>query len=267
MSSKFRTSKTVWVVAATAVLAVFMIILFAANSAPGGQSSIVLPTPALDADTENSSSNSENVSGNNDFVIITKDNVATALQTLSRPSSYQQTYTVMTGSENQTIEKTVQLWFNNGIIRADVTSGNQTQSILADGTILYMWYDKQNKYAEFELNEVVDVEDLLGLPDFDAYLQLSPEIVTETEYLYLDESQISCIFVNTEDETLTTRYWVNLENGLLYQVEALENGTAVYSIKQTAFEALATEDEGFFGRFVLPDSSVPFTEEAGTQQP
>ena len=268
MSSKMHSGKTVWIAAAAAILVILLVILLAVKSTPGDHDTIVLPTPSVDANEGHNQSDSAAEGEQSDFVEVTNDNVATVLQTLSRPSSYRQSYTVTVGSGERQHEKTVNLWVNSGITHAEIVYKQQTQSMITDGKTLYLWYDNQRNYISLQLDDGFTPEDILGLPDFDAYLQLSPSSVTEANYLLLEDAQISCIYVSaTYAENCEIHYWINLENGLMYQSEAIEADKLVYVVQQAGFDLLAAEDEGFSDKFVLPDGTVPFTVETRMLQP
>ncbi len=260
MFSKLRNGKAVWIGAASVILVVlFLIMLFIVQSSPKKQESIVLP-PAV----PNSSSDKEPISDPNtnqvsDFIELTNENVQTVLQTLNIPTAYHQSYTVMVGQEEQQLKKEIHLWVNGDLLHAEVKFEQTVQSLITDGVSAYLWYEDSPEYVSIEIREGVSPEDLLGLPDFDSYLQISQTAVVDTDYLFLDEEDVQCIYVCVQtDDNQTIRYWVNLSNGLLYQADALENSTPVYSIYQTAFEQLAIEDEIFNDRFVLPDGTTAF---------
>ena len=92
--------------------------------------------------------------------------------------------------------------------------------------------------------------------------------ITDGGYLVLEDPKVQSAYVCCQDELGNTwRYWVNLDNGLLYMADVLEHSTQVYAIRQTYLELLAQEDETFSGRFLLPDGTQPFSEETQTPQP
>lgn len=269
MLLKIQNKKAVWI-GASAVIAVIllMIILFATQGAPNQQESIILP-PDLTETSENLPSEEDVFDGNNDsFVTVTKDNVQTVLQTLSRPAAYHQKYLVTVGTGEPQRKLDVELWVNSGLLHAEVVSGQQVRSLITDGTTVHMWYNDSQEYVSIELQEGMTVEDILGLPDFDSYLNIPKDSVVDTDYLPPEGSSTPCIYVCTQnDAEQSVCYWVNLENGLLYQADATENDKQVYAIHQTGFDLLAVEDESFSDRFILPDGSVPFIAEARTRQP
>lgn len=269
MLPKIQNKKAVWI-GASAVIAVilFLIILFVTQAAPNQQESIILP-PDLTETTENTPSEDDISNIDNDnFITVTKDNVHTVLQTLSRPIAYHQKYAVTVGAGEKQRKQDVELWVNSGLLHAEVTSGQQVRSLVTDGTSVHLWYNDSQEYVSVELEEGMTAEDLLGLPDFDAYLNITKDSVVDTDYLTPDDSNTSCIYVCTQNENdQSVCYWVNLENGLLYQADAQEHNKQVYTIRQTGFDLLVVEDESFSDRFILPDGSIPFTAGVRMQQP
>ena len=269
MNPKMKNNRIVWVGAAIVfVVILFLIVLFATQAAPNQQESIILP-PDLTEATENTPAENDSFgNGYDSFITITKDNVNTVLQTLNRPAAYRQKYLVTVGAGERQRTVDVELWVNSSLLHAEVTSGQLIRSLVTDGSSVHMWYNGSQEYVSIELEEEMTAEDILGLPDFDAYLNISADTVVDTDYLVPEDSNARCIYVSVKNESAqSVRYWVNLENGLLYQADALENGKQVYTVRQTEFDFLAFEDESFSDRFTLPDGSVPFTVEARTLQP
>ena len=261
MPQKKISSKAVWAVSAAVIIVViFLILMFATQKPATKQESIVLP-PVQEEQTENSISPSDTPEHNaeNQYFEVNNENVLMALQSLNRPAAYHQTYSVTVGSDDQRAVHTVDFWMNGPYIHAEISDDQNIRSIISDGNTAYLWYQHDKTYISVSLTDGLAVEDLMGLPDFDAYLQLQQTDVIDSGYLVLEDPAVQCIYVCTQDEISgTSRYWVNLENGLLYQSDALENSNQIYTIKQTVFEELAMEDESFQDRFQLPDGTKPF---------
>ena len=261
MPQKKISSKAVWAVSASVIIVVILLILLFLTQKPAAkQESIVLPSVQEEpAENIQSPSDEQDESSSQQFFEVSNENVLMALHSLNRPASYHQTYTVTVGSDEQRAFHTVDFWVNGPYIHAEVSDGQNTRSIISDGDTAYLWYQNDEPYISVSLTDGLQTEDLMGLPNFDAYLIIQQEHVVDSGYLTLEDPVVQCIYVCTQDEkTDASRYWVNLENGLLYQADVLENSNQVYSIKQTLFEALATEDESFANRFQLPDGTTPF---------
>lgn len=267
MSPKKISGKTVWIVSlAAAVLVAALIALFADQFLKKQQQQrIVLPSQTMEVPAEHD----PETPPKDDFLNVTNENVLTALRSISRPSSYHQTYVVTVGSDETQAVRTVELWVNGDLLRAEISAdGQQTRILVSNGVTAVLWYEGSENTLSIQLEETLSEEDLLNLPDFDAFLNLEQDQVVDSDYLVFEDSQVQCIYVCTQEENGdTTRHWVSLENGLLYQSDVLENSNQVYVIRQTQYELLAAEDETFADRFVLPDGSDPFTAASEMQQP
>ena len=265
MTPKKNSGKAVWAVSISVILvALGMIGLFLLQMPSQQQETIVLPPETVVEPTVESVPEQKPES---DFLDVTNENVLPVLQTLTRPTAYHQTYSVTVGADDMQAAKTVELWVNGDMLHAEVSDDRQTRVLISDGSNAYLWYTDQKKILTVPLRENLTEEDILGLPAFDAFLSLNRSDVVDSDYLVLEDPQMQCIYVSTQDfNGVTTRHWVSLESGLLYQSDVLENSNQVYTIRQTGFSLLATEDESFDERFVLPDGSDPFIE-AETQQP
>ncbi len=270
MPPKKLPSKAVWVVSFSVIVVVVLLVLLFLSASPGeAQDSIILP-----AEQDNTPSDSlilpdqEEPSEDSGFFDVNNDNVLLALQSLDRAGAYHQSYTVTVGSDDIQSVQNVELWINGNYVHAEVSDDSQTKHLISDGETVYIWYNQETHVVSVMLEDGMIVEDLLGLPDLDAYLQVPQDEVVDSGYLVLEDPQVQCIYICMQNDLVdTVRYWVNLENGLLYQSDVLEESDRVYAIHQTFFETLAVEDEIFRDRFVLPDGSVPFTAARTVLQP
>lgn len=259
----------VWAVSAAVILVVVLLAaFFLGHQTPKEEDAILLPAPPTAGSDTLPEEEALPEAPDETFVALNNDNVVMALQTLHRPAAYHQTYDVSVGVDDAMTLKKVSLWVNGDLLQAEVSDEQQVRTLITDGTTAYMWYNGDEAYISVTLQDHMHVEDLLGLPDFDSYLELRPESVVDSGYLYLEDPQMQCIYVCLQSaENTTVRHWVNLENGLLYQSDVLENSDQVYKIRQTQFEALAVEDETFADCFLLPDGTFPFTAKTRIQQP
>ncbi len=270
MPPQKRSGKAAWAVFAAFAAVALLLILFFLNQKPSDQKDgIVLPDPQETLQQGAiSEPNKENEPGNNQFLEVTDKNVLSALQSLSRPAAYHQIYQVAVGTEGAQAVSQVMLWVNGSLLHAEISDGTQVRSVISDGSIAYTWYDNDKRYISVVLDQGMRMEDLLGLPDFDSYLTVKQDEVVDSDYLILEDAQIPCIYVCAQKDALYSyRYWVNLDTGLLFQSDVLENSTRVYEIRQQLYETLALEDETFDDRFHLPDGSDPFTAASKMLQP
>ena len=265
MNQKFSSRKTLWGISIAGLLiAVLLICVFVSTTGSAMKEGIVLP----DRTEENSSDELPEQTENTDFLEITPENVLTALHTLERPEAYYQSCTVTVGVQPYQSAKEVHLWVNGDLLHAEVRDAHHTKHLLTDGAVAYIWYEGNIAPARILLTEYLTQEDLLGLPDFDGFLTVEQEHITDAGYLFLDESNIPCIYVaSRQTPSAVVRYWVNLDSGLLYQADAMEDSDQVYHVRQQSFELLSPEQDELWSKMRLPDGTAPFTEAEQGQQP
>ena len=248
------------------VIAGLLLIAFSLSQSDKRQESIVLPsTTPVEPQPQPETPQEEETS----FAQVTKDNVRAVLErTIQRPDAYHQSYTVTVGADEAQSARTVELWVSGALLHAEVSDEARTRTLLTDRHTAYIWYNDNTNYLTLTLEEGVDPWALLGIPNYDYLEVLASSTITDADFLVLEDPQVQSIYVCCQnDQVVTNRYWVNLDNGLLYMADVLEESRQVYSIRQVFYEALALEDEAFSNRFILPDGVRPFTEAGKTQQP
>lgn len=190
-------------------------------------------------------------------VEITPQTVQAAIKSLSRPASY---------GRNMTIEY---LWEGGGgtlelytIVRGDWTRvdrglpGGQTRISITNGEQTYIWYgyDRNAEVLAVPAGDIsADAEQ--SIPTYEDILDLPVEDITLADYRPLDA--LTCIYVETEEDGYTARYWVSVENGLLVQAERLLGDETVY--RMTSLYVDQTEYDA--SRFTLPDGTVLLDED------
>ena len=200
---------------------------------------------------------------------VTPENVATVLNSLERPAYYHQVYTVLVGKEGAGQNKTVELWVNDTMIRAQITSDRQTKTILYDNEGMYIWYASNEHPVFLKHSQDRTFEDILGLPAFNYMQTIENSTTSDAEYLVLEEAtgDIACVFLSLFDHNgAQLRYWVDLKNGLLYEADSMEDNEVIYLVKQIQFDRLVNGDEAFSDKFLLPDGTAAFTDETQTRQ-
>lgn len=252
MEKKNNRSILVVVMALIAVVAVLMIV-FLMNPAEQKEE-IILPSAQLNPLPEQQ----PETSTASDFLELDIGNAIEALQSLTRPQFYHQSYRVSLLNGMLSAERDVEIWYNNGLIHAEVKLPYQLKSVLTDGTSLWIWYDTDLQPVQLTLDSSITMEDVLGLPGFDYLQTLTQSTVVDVGYELLDESR-RCIFLCTQLGKRAERYWIDLETGLLYQHDVLEDSQQIYTVTQRTFDRLAPGDEAYAGRFCLPDGTEPFT--------
>lgn len=267
MNPKRFPLKRGWVAAIAAlVIVAIMVAAFTLSESRRPQESIVLPQETTaDTQTPPASEQEEEIG----FAQITEENVLSVLQeTVEKPPAYHQSYSVTVGADESQSQRSVELWVNWPLIHGEVSDSARTKTVLSDGKTAYLWYNSDLNYITIPLDSAMDVWDLLGLPDYDYLTAMEAYPITDGDYLVLKDPEVQSAYVCCQDDSgITWRYWVNLDNGLLYMADVLEHSTQVYAIRQTYLELLAQEDETFSGRFLLPDGTQPFSAETQTQQP
>ena len=255
MNEHKNISKSVIAVSLSLALVLILVVtLFISGQRDRSQNKIQLP----DTNSVSQDNSPDNSAWENSVLGVDNQNVIKALASLDRADYYHQIYSVEVGVGTNTAETTVELWVCDTLKRAQITTAHSTKTLLTDDTRLWVWYSHDLAPAQFVLTEDLTFEDILGLPAFDYLNALQTVSITEAEYLMLEEgtSETACIFLATEpEESASARYWISLENGLLYEADAMENSAQVYHVEQTAFDLLAAEDEVFLDRFLLPDGT------------
>lgn len=266
MDHKPRFTPSILAVFIAVLLVLVILLAFFFQSSYGQKNeTIVLPDPPAAPSVQDAAEEPPA----DDFVQVSTDNVLSVLEHMSRPSSYHQVYTVTVGADETQAAHVVELWVNGPLVRAEISNGIQTKTLLTDGSMAYLWYEGDLQPLSLTLDESVSMEDLLGLQSYDYLLSIEPEQIQDADFVVLDDpEQIQCIYVCSQDAAyVTSRYWVDLETGLLYKADILELSKQVYALRQDLFELLAEEDEAFSDRFCLPDGEMPFVKETETPQP
>ena len=255
MKEDKKISKSVIVVSLTlAFVLILVIALFILGQRERSQNKIQLP----DAHSEISDSTPVDTEGDNNLLSVDNQNVIDILTSMNRADFYHQLYSVEVGNGIDTAASTVELWVCEQFKQAQVTTSRNTKTVVSDGENIWIWYVSDHGYTNFLLTEDLTFEDVLGLPAFDYLNVLETAHITEAEYLILEEgnSETACIFLAAQqEEDADVRYWISLETGLLYEADAMNNSTQVYHVQQTAFDLLASEDEVFSDKFILPDGT------------
>ncbi len=263
MNPKHLSRKTIWIICLCAAMVAAFLILFFWFNKPSPSGNIVVPelVPVLPTDSET------NQQTHTDFLEVSNQNVADALNTLTPTTSYFQRYFVSVGTELHK-DKQVDLWVNGNLIKTIVTDGITTKTLLSDGKDTYLWYEGDKKAVSVRLTDTRTLEDILGMPDLNGHFAVDSAHITDSAYEYLEDVDVPCLYYSVQSQDqLAQRFWIDLNTGLIYQTDMLENGEQVYVMLQLSYEALAQEDERFTDCFLLPDGSNPFTAAEEMPQP
>ena len=259
MSEKKAPNKAIVAVSLALVFVLLLVFcVFAFGDSTASRTDITLPDqqPGLQASTD------DPYLAENMLLRVTPENAAVALESLSHPRYYHQSYSVSVGDEEERSETLVELWVNGDLIRAEIRFHDEMKVVLTDGKKVCLWYADEERAIYRTLGESVTFDDIMGLPAFDYLKTVRDGNVTDAEYLVLeDENQeVPCIFLSVQEAYgAETRCWISLSTGTLYEADCVENGAQVYHVKETGFDRLVDGDEIFADKFLRPDGAAAFT--------
>lgn len=249
-----RSFTLVWIVVVVGLTLIFLIALFALSQR-STDSTILLPDRVQEAAPVSPGK----TSGEDLFVQVSADNVLSVIKTLHRPAAYHQTSTLVLNADDAQLVRQADVWTNGVFMRADISDPFQTVSYLTDGTEAYIWYHDENLPVRIPLDGTMNCDDMVGLLTYETLLETDPAELFYAEHTVLSDPYVQCVYVSTVRDDRETRYWIDLNTGLLYMAEISENGEQIYFIEQSTLELLAEDDAAFDDWFVLPDGTAPFT--------
>lgn len=246
MSLLDKRKQTFFNVGVGVVLLVFVLLL--ARGDLRGSGGIVLPEMPTDgvgaADGDGNSGM--------DVVAVTPDTVQTAVDTLSRPATYQRQQTVELFWSGGSGKMVTQVAVSGSHTRVDYTQADSTavHMLVVAGTAA-LWYDEETEWVRLTSQEF-SADIAQRMPTYEAVLDLAVEDIAEAGYQERDG--VYCIYLATrEDEDGYARqYWVSVDSGLLLAAERTERGELIYRF--TAGEPTADLPDASL--FLLPDGSV-----------
>ena len=228
------------------VLLVFVGILVAGQQ-KGGHS-IVLPKPTTDSESGDNSSDTLELN----VVTIAPGTVQPAINTLSRPITYQRTQTVETFWSGGSGRSVSRVSVRGGLTRVDTTLADGGVShLLVNGSSAAIWYDEEETWSVLTTQQFsADVaQRMLSYEDI---LDLDVSQILRAEYR--EENGIYCIFVCTapDSDGYWDQYWVSVSSGLLLKAERYINEELIYRFSASEPESDTPAEE----MFLLPDGSV-----------
>ena len=222
---------------------------------------VVLPVTSAPGGTDDPNS----AEGSDYFtpVEVTAETVQRVITTLSRPSNYARTVTILTaigGGEYAT--DTARVWVD-GV--PDTTWPRWTKTALTKPTgrvehsiihetgegegTLYLWYGGDWEYRSYPADQwSADLSQ--RIPSYEDVLALDKASITDTGYE--EKNGVPCIYVEVEKQELDylQRYWIADSDGLLVAAETVKDGQAVIIASASGMES--TEET----EFTLPDGTV-----------
>ena len=205
--------------------------------------------PVRTTETESDGNNNDPVDLN--ILSITPSTVQAAVATLSRPTAYQRTQTVViywNGGESAT---TAQVAVRGGVTRIDAT--------LKDGTVCHtllnhkvsaLWYDNETEWVTISAGEF-SADALQRMPTYESVLELETAQILQAEYCQYNG--VYCIYIQTAQDLdgYAEHYWISTQSGLLYAAERTLNGDLIYRFSATE-PGIDPPNETLF---LLPDGS------------
>lgn len=235
---------------AVALIALLICILLVRNSLPD--------TPHIQLPEQDVSSSGGAASSEEGALIrieITPDTVQEAIATINRPTDYTRnitTETIWSGGSSRT-ELTVVISKSWTRVDAELPSG-RTRHTITDGETTYIWYGNSASYYTGKAGDISS-DDEQQIPTYEEILELPRESIAAADYRSL--SDILCIYVETtaDENGYVTRYWVEVETGLLVACERLQDDSPTYRMGSISLDGTGVTEE----TFRLPDGTVLYT--------
>lgn len=211
---------------------------------------ITLPqeTDVSDTTPEDGSSNESALA----LVEIRPDTVQAAIATLERPTQYRRTFRVMQFWSGGSGENEVSVAVNGPWTRTDRTQADgRVRHSLTDGEVTYIWYDNERQYATLAAGAITADQEQM-IPTYEDVLDLEVDQIALADYRMA--SDMKCIYVETAEspEGYVSRFWVNVDTGLLVAAERLQSDETIYRMGELSM----TADPEFTDDFTLPDGTV-----------
>ncbi len=244
-------------VAAVTVLAVLLVLFFSSRKTSADQAIVLPEPPAQDAQQELPQPETSSIAE------VSRENVQSMLEkSVHRPLSYHQSLQVVTYAGQTERIQSVELWVRGELAKVQVTDAFETKTILASADTVYLWYDDDSEPVSMARGADVSIDDLAGIPTYEAILQAQTSEIEETAFVNLPELEADCIYVRLTDGSCRQDYWVSLDSGLLCKQNVLSGTELLYLAEQTALEVYPEGDVALEGVFCLPDGTEPFSTEA-----
>lgn len=227
------------------LLVVVILLVYGSSRRSGG---IVLPEAPVEASGVGSSGDDSRLN----VIAISPETVQAAISTLSRPVSYSRTQTVETIWSGGSGQAVYQVWASGGRTRLDtqLADGTVRHTLVANGEAA-VWYDSGGDWTRLRAGAFA--ADTAGrMPTYETVLELPTDEIAAADYQERDS--VYCIYVETapDGDGYAGKYWVSVENGLLYAAERTCNGELIYRFSAGPLEAEPPSES----LFLLPDGSA-----------
>lgn len=227
MNRRQNATLALWAAVATALLVI--VALFFTLRSERISPEIKLPPDPDELGDLNSPSEDITPAGNLalERVEVTRRNVTAVIAELTRPTEYTGVGKTTIFSESGKLERTYRLY---------VQDYYQKTSRFYDDS----WHDEAiytpQKVYMYSDGQTIPVErgdfspdTASSMPTYEDILNLNQASITDAKYLSYNGA--ACVWTGVRVGTMEIAYWVNLENGLLVQAEAKQNGEIAWEFE------------------------------------
>lgn len=186
------------------------------------------------------------------LIEIRPDTVQAAIATLERPTQYRRTFRVMQFWSEGSGASEFSVSVNGPWTRTDRTlADGRVRHSLTDGEVTYIWFDDEKEVATLAAGSITADQEQMLLT-YEDVLDLEVDEIALADYRMA--SDMKCIYVETAEDPdgYVSRYWVNVDTGLLVAAERLQDGETIYRMGELSM----TADPEFTDDFTLPDGTV-----------
>ncbi|MDD3164287.1 MAG: hypothetical protein PHS97_00315 [Oscillospiraceae bacterium] len=251
-----NSGKVVWIAIVAAVLVTgILIAVFFALQSTGDRSEIVLPSGQSSHDAP-APTQDDGAS----LVEVSVNNVQTVIAGLSRPAAYRQSFSIQSAWDDAAASSTVTMYVADAVTKADIAmTGRDTQHLLTDGKVAYLWYGSEYRYRALQLDESVTSDDLTHIPTYEDVLQYDVSLITAASYVFEEDKDI--LLVQCVDGDYSDTFRIDLSTGLLCAAQTDYLDRTIYQMSEMETASFSKADPVFRQNFLLPDGTNPFSEE------
>lgn len=186
-------------------------------------------------------------------VAVTPKTVQSVIATLERSDSYYREMNIEQYWQDGSDSTTVQVWVDGdwSHIRQLLPNGASRHDLVGPETVYY-WYDGSSRYVSAPA-DAFSADLAQRLPTYETVLALAPESIRSAGYELLQD--VPCVFVESihEELSVTKRYWISVDSGLLICAEIQREDTLLY--RMTAFTPIQSPCPAS-ASFELPDGTA-----------
>lgn len=237
-------------------------LIFIAILGSFGRSLFFLNTPEVVLPESDSPASSDAASqpvqdsGQYQPVTVTPKTVQNVIATLSRTDSYSRDITLETFWSGGSSASTVQVWTDGGWTHSiQALPSGVVRHDLVGNDMVYYWYEGSQSWESAPADDR-SADLAQRLPTYETVLQLDTDSISAAGY-ELREG-VPCVYAEIllNDLSLSQRYWVSTDTGLLVAAETWHGEQLLY--RMTALSPITTPCPSF-ASFSLPDGTVLYS--------